>query len=71
MKPEAKKKIVLDLLLQGYHLTKLQIFEKALLTNGGDTIFQLRNAGHNIKTRMEVNKSTKSRFAVYFIPKEL
>jgi len=69
MKKKSKKQKILELLQEGYHLSKLQILQKVGCFNSGARIEELRNKeGHDeIKTRMEVNKCTGDSFAVYYI----
>lgn len=70
MKKKSKKKQLLELLQEGWQLSKLQILQKIGLFNSGARIEELRNKeGYDIKTRMETNKSTGNSFAVYYIEK--
>jgi hypothetical protein len=66
---KSKKQQLLELLQKGYHLSKLQILNNIGLFNSGARIEELRNKDghHEIKTRMEVNKCTGDRFAIYYI----
>lgn len=66
MKHKSQKQQVLELLLQGHQLTKLQMLEKIGIWNGGDCIFKLRKT-YDIKTRMEKHAITGKRYAVYFM----
>ena len=60
-----KKQAVLNHLKSGKSITKFQAFNKFAITNLGDVVFKLRNAGHSIITDMRKNKNTKSIYAVY------
>jgi len=60
-----KKQSILNHLSSGNTLTKFQAFNEFQVTNLGDVIFQLRNAGYNIITEMQSNKNTKTTFAKY------
>lgn len=64
---ESKRRELLKLLLKGHMLSKREARRRTDLDNIGDAIMHLRKK-YNIEKIMVKNESTKSRFAVYFIP---
>lgn len=65
-----QKQQILELLQEGWHLSKLQILDKIGALNSGARIHELRNNGHNIKTTMVTHKVTGKEFAVYSLDVE-
>jgi hypothetical protein len=61
-------KTIHDILNAGYHINKVQIIRRLGCLNLGDNIHKLRKRyGYDyIVTRMEINKSTGKRYAVYY-----
>ena len=65
---KSKKENVLNYLLTGKSITKLEALQKFGCWNSGDIIFQLRNEGHKIKTTMNTD-IFKKRYAIYSLIK--
>lgn len=65
MKKESQKSQILNLLKEGYHLSKKQILKKTGCWNSGARVLELRNDGYAIKTTMVTNELTGNQFAVY------
>ena len=71
MKTKSQKQRILDYLLTGKSLTKLQILQKFGCLSAGQRISELRHDYQewNIKTEMVWNKDKTARYARYYIPK--
>lgn len=66
---QAKRQKLLDALLAGDCLSKLEILRRFRLWNSGAAISQFRKDGWNIETTMSEKRG--ERFAIYSIPKEV
>lgn len=65
MEKQSQKQMILELLKEGYHLSKLQMLQKFKIWNSENVIFRLRKEGYNIKTTMVRNELSGKYFATY------
>jgi hypothetical protein len=65
---ESKRRKLLNLLLDGWVLSKQQIRAKTRLLNEGDAIFCLRGQGYCIEMKKVKNENTGTYFAIYYMP---
>lgn len=69
MATDTQRSAVLDHLLSGKCLTKIEAFELCGTLNLGDIIFNLRKQGYDIRTEMRLNLHTGRYYAEYFYVK--